>query len=98
MKKAVSQWQHGVIFIVFAAGWSFPLHAGARVAPVFQPVSEFCVVWAFDRSGFEEGRKFFRKVFVQSEGVAAVRLNRSEGRYGLAQIHKLDGLDLAQFR
>ncbi|CAF96091.1 unnamed protein product, partial [Tetraodon nigroviridis] len=30
-----------------------------------------CAVWAFDRSGFEEGRKFFRKVFVQSEGVAA---------------------------
>lgn len=75
-----------------------PLRARAWTRSVFQPLREFCVVWAFDRSGFEEGRKFFRKAFVQREGVAAVRLNRSQGRYaarGLAQIHKLDGLDSA---
>lgn len=77
--------------------------AVAHVWPrsVFQPLRDFCVVWAFDRSGFEEGRKFLRKVFVQREGVAAVRLNRSQGRYaagGLARIHKLDGLDSARIR
>lgn len=75
----------------------------AHVPPrrVFRPLRDFCVVWAFDRSGFEEGRKFLRKVFVRREGVAAVRLHRSQGRYaarGLARIHKLDRLDPARIR
>lgn len=89
-----------VVFAADADGEPFPPRAHVW-APVFQPLREFCVVWAFDRSGFEEGRKFFRKVFVRSEGVAGVRLNRSAGRYagrGLAQIHKLDRLDSAQIR
>lgn len=52
----------------------FHLSPGAHVWA--QVCSQVCVVWAFDRSGFEEGRKLFQKVFVQSEGVAAMRLNR----------------------